>query len=162
MSLVYLLLGTNLGDKKENLLLALEKIQQSGQTIIKTSKVHETAPWGFQHPESFYNQAVAIQTILPPQELMTLILEIEKTMGRERKMKGYEARIIDIDIILYDDCVIQTETVTIPHPMMHLRRFVLVPLCEIASQAIHPITKLSVSQLLQECSDYGTVKRLEI
>jgi 2-amino-4-hydroxy-6-hydroxymethyldihydropteridine diphosphokinase len=161
MSKVYILLGTNLGNKRENLIDAINRIHQSGQIIIKESGVYETAPWGFQHPENFYNQVIAIETYLAPEKLMQTLLTIETDMGRSRKSANFEARIIDIDILLFDNLVITSEIVTIPHPRMHLRRFTLVPLCEIAPSIIHPVLKCSINTLLLHCRDTSSVEKLD-
>jgi 2-amino-4-hydroxy-6-hydroxymethyldihydropteridine diphosphokinase len=160
MSFVYLLLGTNLGNKSDNLALAKEKIRQSGLIIINESAIYETAPWGFEHPKSFYNQVISLQTDMATDKLLLIFLNIEKLMGRSRLTGQYEARIIDIDILFYDDVIIQSEFLTIPHPLLQLRRFVLEPLCEIAPTLIHPLLNKTVKELLQECSDKRSVKKL--
>jgi 2-amino-4-hydroxy-6-hydroxymethyldihydropteridine diphosphokinase len=160
MAVVYLLLGSNLGNKRNNLRLARQKIVQIGK-IIQESSVYESDPWGFDHPESFYNQVITIGTSHSPEQLMTLLLNIEKEMGRFRKSGNYEARIIDLDILIFDDLILNSEFITIPHPRMHLRRFVLEPLNEIAPITIHPLFNKTIRELLKDCPDKGGVEKQE-
>jgi 2-amino-4-hydroxy-6-hydroxymethyldihydropteridine diphosphokinase len=160
MAVVYLLLGTNLGDKKTNLALAKEKIHQNGQIVTKESSVYETDPWGFDHPERFYNQVISINTTFAPERLMTLLLNIEKEMGRTRNSENYESRTIDIDILFYGNNILKSDLLTIPHPRMHLRRFTLEPLNDIAPMLVHPILKKTIQELLKECTDKGRIKKI--
>ena len=160
MAVAYLLAGTNIGNKTNNLIRALNLIEQSGLTLIKKSSIYESSPWGFNHPESFYNQAFGIRTDLLPEFLLSTLLDIEKQMGRIRTTGQYEARIIDLDILFYDDLQLQTLSLSLPHPLLHLRRFALEPLCEIAPSIIHPIFNKTVRVLLQECTDTGSVTRI--
>jgi len=161
MACVYILLGTNLGNKSENLLLAKEKIQQSGIIINTESSVYETAPWGFKCIESFYNQVISIKTSIAPEELLSLFLQIENTMGRVRSSDTYEARIIDIDILFYNSEIIETEHLKVPHPMLHLRKFTLAPLYEIIPEFVHPVLKKNIRELYRECTDNESVKLLQ-
>jgi 2-amino-4-hydroxy-6-hydroxymethyldihydropteridine diphosphokinase len=160
MALAYLLLGSNLGNKKVNLDNAKEFILHFVDKIVSKSSIYETKPWGFDHPECFYNQVIAIETHLKPDDLLKHLLQIEKHMGRVRKKAGYEARTMDIDIMLFDREIIRQEDIIVPHPLMHLRRFALVPLCEIAPKLIHPILKKEIRILLKECKDASKVVRL--
>jgi 2-amino-4-hydroxy-6-hydroxymethyldihydropteridine diphosphokinase len=153
MSIIFLLLGTNLGNKEANLKLCKEKLLNRGLLFLKESSVYETEPWGFEHEESFYNQVIKAETILPPDELMEMLITIEKELGRIRTTSGYEARIIDIDILFYDKLVIHSKYLILPHPKMHLRRFALEPLNEIEPLLIHPFFNKSVQDLLKECID---------
>jgi 2-amino-4-hydroxy-6-hydroxymethyldihydropteridine diphosphokinase len=153
MSLIYLLLGTNLGNKEANLKHSKEKILAKGIKILSESSIYETEPWGFKHPESFFNQAIRIETTMYPEDLMYLFIEIEKELGRIRSTQGYEARIIDIDILLYDNLIIHSELLIVPHPKMHIRRFALEPLCEIAPLLIHPYFNKTIQELLDTCID---------
>jgi 2-amino-4-hydroxy-6-hydroxymethyldihydropteridine diphosphokinase len=162
MSLIFLLLGTNLGNKKANLKLSKDKILQKEIKILNESSVYETEPWGFEHPESFYNQAIKIETFISPDELMNILLEIEKELGRIRIKGGYKARIIDIDILLYDNLILHTDILTLPHAKMHLRRFALEPLCEIAPLQIHPYFNKTIQELLNECIDKKKVTKLNL
>jgi 2-amino-4-hydroxy-6-hydroxymethyldihydropteridine diphosphokinase len=161
MSLIYLLLGTNLGNKEANINDSKEKLLDKGLKIFKESSIYETEPWGFEHPESFYNQVIKLVTFLSPNDLMDLLLKIENDQGRIRSQDTYEARIIDLDILLYDDLVMHSGKLIIPHPKMHLRRFVLEPLCEIAPLLIHPYFCKTVKQLLNECIDKKKVTKMQ-
>lgn len=162
MAVSHLLLGTNLGNKSAHLALARKNIVKSGLLILKESSIYETSPWGFEHPESFYNQAITIQTTHTPEKLLSILLDIETLMGRIRSTGKYEARIIDIDILFYDELNIQSDSLTVPHPMLHLRRFALAPLCEIAPTLIHPLLNKTIQALLKECPDNGSVKIIDL
>ena len=151
MNKAFLLLGSNLGIKEDNLKRAKDILQQNGK-ILRSSSSYETAPWGNTDQPFFLNQAIEIETILSAEALMQRILEIEKTLGRERKEK-YGPRSIDIDILLFNDEQYDLPFLTIPHPEMQNRRFVLVPLAEIAPNVQHPKLKRSISRLLEECPD---------
>jgi len=132
MHTTYLALGTNLGDKDRNLQIALTKITGNIGTLSAVSSVYVSDPWGYSSENLFLNQAVKVETELSPLELLNAIQEIETQMGRTRKTSArYQDRIIDIDIILYDDLVYQSEELTIPHPLYRQRPFVLKPLEEI-------------------------------
>ena len=132
MHTTYLALGTNLGDKDRNLQLALEKIAEHIGTISAVSSVHASDPWGYESENRFLNQVIKVETELSPLELLKAAQAIEKQMGRTRKRSvRYQDRIIDIDIILYDDLTYQSEELTIPHPLYRERPFVMEPLGEI-------------------------------
>ncbi len=131
----YLGLGTNLGDKHANILKAIDEIEKLIGTVVRQSAFYETAPWGFDSPHQFVNAAVCVQTKLSPRELLATTQGIERLMGRkEKSVDGqYHDRIIDIDILLYDEVHIDEPDLKIPHPLMHERDFVMVPLREILS-----------------------------
>lgn len=156
MPTLYLSLGTNLGDRQSNLKTALSLVSDKVGTVISQSGVFETEPWGYKSNNAFLNQAAAVMTELTPPEALEAIETIEKNMGRNNKSKegDYADRIIDIDLIMYDDLVIETPTLKIPHPLMQQRRFVLEPLAEFASDMIHPLLKKSVGELLEESCGY--------
>ncbi len=158
MNKAFLLLGGNLGDRKENLKKAGERIGEKCGILIRSSSLYETAAWGKTDQPVFLNQAIEIKTELDAKQLMKKILEIEKEMGRERKEK-YGPRVIDIDVLLYNDEQYNDSFLKIPHPEMQNRRFVLTPLAEIASGFQHPVFKKSISQLLKECPDKLRVKK---
>lgn len=140
MATVYLGLGTNLGDKEANLRTAIYKLQERIGKQVSLSSFYETAPWGFESDHSFLNAAIGLETSLSPIEILHITQEIEKELGRTKKSVNgsYSDRLIDIDILLYDTLVLQTPELTIPHPLMTERDFVMKPLIEIAGNAIHP------------------------
>jgi 2-amino-4-hydroxy-6-hydroxymethyldihydropteridine diphosphokinase len=156
---VFLSLGSNLGDRSINLQTALSRISAECGPLTASSVVYETAPWGFKPDSDFLNLAVAIETELKPEMLLDALLNIEKSMGRIRGKKGYESRIIDIDILFYSDLIIENQRLVIPHPHLHKRRFVLVPLADIAPEFIHPVLKKSILSLLESCPDTSDVHK---
>jgi 2-amino-4-hydroxy-6-hydroxymethyldihydropteridine diphosphokinase len=149
---VFLLLGTNQGDKLNNLSMARASIEKMIGSVIRSSEVYKTSPWGKTDQEDFYNQAIEIRSPLPAEELLQSILEIEKQIGRTRTEK-WGPRLIDIDILLYGREIIEKPTLIIPHPRMHERKFALIPLCEIAPHMEHPVFNITIEQLLQQCKD---------
>jgi 2-amino-4-hydroxy-6-hydroxymethyldihydropteridine diphosphokinase len=157
--LVYLSLGSNVGQRQKQLHAAIERLRSVGR-VVSTSSFYETQPMEVTDQPWFLNCALALETNRPPQHVLEEILAIERDMGRERtRKKG--PRKIDIDIILFGDRVIDSPPLTIPHPAMHLRRFVLEPLAEIAPEARHPLLKKTVRELLAELSDSQVVLRTE-
>ena len=158
MHLAYLLIGSNLGDKTTYLKNAGSYIQQQCGQIVKQSSFYETEPWGFTEQPSFLNQALCIQTELAPAQLMHTLLQIESKMGRTRELK-MGPRIIDLDILQIDQQIIDTPLLQLPHPAMHLRRFALIPMEEIAPQLIHPQFNKTITQLLAECTDQTDVQK---
>lgn len=143
MAKVYLGLGTNLGDKEANMQLAVSLIHERIGKIVSQSSFYETAPWGFESENSFLNAVICVETLYTPLETLRLTQKIELDMGRTRKSSGsvYHDRIIDIDLLLYDDLILHTPELTLPHPLMTQRDFVMKPLVEIAGEVIHPIWK---------------------
>ena len=133
MSIVYLGLGSNLGNKEQHITTAVKHLEQRVGKVRRLSSLLKTEPWGFTSPNSFVNAAVSIDTILSPHEVLEATQQIERDMGRKQKsMNGeYHDRIIDIDILLYDDMEINEKDLIIPHPLMHQRDFVMIPLREI-------------------------------
>lgn len=152
MATVYLGLGTNLGDKEANLRTAIYKLQERIGKQVSLSSFYETAPWGFESDHSFLNAAIGLETSLSPIEILHITQEIEKELGRTQKSVNgsYSDRLIDIDILLYDTLVLQTPELTIPHPLMTERDFVMNPLIEIAGNVIHPTRQKTLSELYQE------------
>ena len=201
MPTLYLLIGGNQGDRQQMITQATDLIRQRIGSVVACSHIYETAPWGLfapdENPQGFYNQALEVETPLPPHDALKEALDIEHQLGRRRKgienlkMKNekllpqsnysnnqaikqssnhkiphpdnfqlstfnfqfYSSRPIDIDLILYDNLVIDTPDLTLPHPRMHLRRFVLVPMCDIAPDLTHPVLNKTMKQLLDECTD---------
>lgn len=149
---VFLSLGSNLGDKKALLEEAVSHISEKVGKVISRSSFYETAPWGFQSEHTFYNLCCLCQTDLTPMEVLAATQQIEKEMGRKKKSadRQYQDRCIDIDLLLCDDLVIQTARLTVPHPLMQKRQFVLEPLCEIAPDAVHPVLRRTIRELFTE------------
>lgn len=144
---VYLSLGTNMGDKKKNLLEAIEKIGKLENTkVTSQSTILETEPFGYTEQDMFLNACIEIKTLFTPQELLEKLLGIELEMGRVRTIK-WGPRIIDIDILFFDDEIIQDKNLAVPHPWISERMFVLEPLCEIAPNLIHPLERKPVATL---------------
>ena len=159
MSTAHLLIGGNLGDRKENLLTAISLINEQCGTLTRSSSVYETEAWGKTDQPLFLNQALEISTSLNARQLMRKILKIEKEMGRVRKEK-LGPRIIDIDILLFENEIHDLRFLKIPHPEMQNRRFVLVPLAEIDPTLQHPVFKKTIAELLEECPDNLEVKKI--
>lgn len=148
MATVYISLGTNIGNKRGNLIKAAALLAERVGDILALSSIYETEPWGFQSKNTFLNAALIQITNLPPLDLLDATRLIEIEMGRVQKSDGaYHDRIIDIDILMYDDLILKTERLTLPHPLMHERRFVMEPLAEIAPAAIHPIFQKTMEEL---------------
>jgi 2-amino-4-hydroxy-6-hydroxymethyldihydropteridine diphosphokinase len=157
-SLAYLLTGSNLGDRIGHLASAAGLLNAMAGEIVKYSPVYESPPWGFDHPTAFLNQAIALKTSVKPADLLAIIHDIEKSSGRRRgEGNTYEARTLDIDIIFYGQEIIGEHDLQIPHPRMHLRRFTLLPLCDIAPGLVHPLLKKNMRELLDDCSDDSDV-----
>ena len=159
---VYLSLGSNIGDRKGYIEKAVELIESTkGVKVLKRSGLYETTPVGYLEQDLFLNAVIKIETDFSAREILKIINKIENELNREREIR-WGPRTIDIDILFYDDCQILTETLQIPHPRIASRRFVLVPLCEIAAQKKHPITGLTVNEMLLQCSDTLEVKPVEM
>ena len=148
----YLLLGSNMGNRKLNLEIAIAAISQQFGVLIAESSVYETAAWGKTDQPSFLNQAVMVKSNLPALQILKAILAIEKNMGRVR-LEKWGQRLIDIDLIFYGEEVMSTIELTLPHSEMHKRKFVLVPLNEIAPSFQHPIFKQKISKILFNLND---------
>lgn len=160
--IAYLSLGTNLGDKTENLQNAIEGIAEKVGDIRKISSVYQTASWGFES-EDFYNCCLEVSTYHAPEKLLSILLQIESNLGRKRvDSTTYLDRNIDIDVLLFDDEIIFSKTLTVPHPKMLLRKFVLVPLVEIAPSFFHPIEKKQLTFCLQHCEDSSEIIQTSI
>lgn len=151
MAIAYLGLGSNLGNKRHNLIKAAALLAERAGDILALSSFYETAPWGFVSDNSFLNAAMKLETTLSPLELLETTQEIEKELGRTEKSNSsdYQDRVIDVDLLLYDDQILQTPVLTLPHPHLHERRFVLEPLAEIAPFCVVPVIGKSVAKLLE-------------
>lgn len=157
MNQAYILLGTNLGDKRANLQQANLSISANLISIVSYSYIYETAAWGNTNQDNFYNQVIEVNTELSATDLLQKLLQIETQMGRVRNQK-WEARIIDLDILYFNHEIIDTENLKVPHPYLHVRRFTLAPLVQIAPEFLHPVFNKTNTVLLENCSDYSEVK----
>ncbi len=158
---IYLLIGGNLEDRRKLINLAQKEIQKEIGRIQKESSVYETAAWGFESENNFLNQVLIISTEFSPTQVLEKCLKIESQLGRIRKSGQYASRTIDIDILFYNDEIIDLLDLKIPHIQLHNRRFTLEPLVEIAPDFIHPVMKKTMKELLQDCCDHSEVKKLK-
>jgi 2-amino-4-hydroxy-6-hydroxymethyldihydropteridine diphosphokinase len=149
MPRAFIALGSNLGDRKKNIAEAVERMRRRGIKIIKMSSVIETEPYGYKEQEKFLNAACLVETKLSPLELLDVLLDIEKEMGRERKIR-WGPRNIDLDLIFYEDRVIREERLEVPHPDAHNRTFVMGPIAEIDPDFVHPVLKKKVGEIYRE------------
>lgn len=152
---VYLSLGTNLGDRAANLKLAISSLPPQ-MTVKAKSNVYETPPWGYTEQGAFLNQVVMATTYLEPELLLKHLKRLETALGREATFR-YGPRLIDIDILFFDDLVLDTPLLTVPHPHLHERGFVLIPLMDIAPDLVHPVTGMSVREMILLCNTEGIV-----
>ena len=170
MARVILLAGGNLGDVRQTLRSAQQLINSRIGAVLRCSHRYESEPWGFEASERFSNQALEVSTDLSPEEVLDAIRSIERELGRNRAAEAvekastgarYVSRPIDIDIIFYDDRVIESEQLTVPHPRLAEREFALVPLCEIVRERRHPVSGLTVGQLLDALRATQSQKQCE-
>jgi 2-amino-4-hydroxy-6-hydroxymethyldihydropteridine diphosphokinase len=144
----YLGLGSNLGDKEKHLSDAVMLLEERAGTVLALSSLYKSKPWGFESENEFLNLALALDTSLTPSQLLQLTQQTERDLGRIKENNGaYQDRIIDIDILIYGNTILHTPTLTLPHPLMHLRSFVILPLAEIAPQLIHPVLGKTMREL---------------
>ncbi len=157
MNLIYLSLGSNLGSREQHIEEAIKLIQNRIGGIDHVSRFYESEPWGFSSAYRFCNCCLSLRSSLAPLSLLDILMEIELALGRLREGKGYSDRVIDIDILFYGDMQMNHPRLTLPHPSMGDRRFVLAPLAEIAPLLIHPLTGISITEMLHVCSDESEV-----
>ena len=161
MEAVYLCLGGNVGDTRNYPQNAVAMIGRRVGRVVSQSAVYQSEPWGFSAEQMFLNQIVVVETALEPQMVLERCLQIETELGRTRSGNGYEPRVIDIDIIFFGSRIIDSPNLKVPHPLMHQRNFVLKPLCEIASDFVHPVFGSTVKQLTAICDDKSEVAAIE-
>lgn len=159
MNVVYLCLGGNIGDRKKALASAVFLIRERVGEVISQSNLYETEAWGVTNQAAYLNQCICINTSLTAEELIAALLNVEKDLGRVRDVyHAYEPRTVDIDILFFNNLVLNANHLIIPHPRMHLRKFVLIPLMEIAPDLLHPVFDIRVKELLLQTTDNSEVK----
>lgn len=156
MSQVYIALGSNLGDRAANLAKAREMLADNIQ-VLKSSSIYQTAPWGYSEQDDFYNQVLECETELSPMRLLGRMKRIEKRMGRKKTFHN-GPRLIDMDILFCNNLILETRRLVIPHPRMHERAFVLVPMAEIKPGFFHPVLGKTMVELLAKVDQEGVVK----
>jgi 2-amino-4-hydroxy-6-hydroxymethyldihydropteridine diphosphokinase len=152
-TVIYLSLGSNLGDRMRNLTRARDAIRDQIGTPISLSGVYESEAWGYSSAHSFYNCCLSVCTRLEPLFVLDALLSIEESLGRIRKDEGYADRLIDMDLLFYGDRIQEHPRLKLPHPALEKRRFVLQPLTEIAPELVHPVNGLTIKELLWRCPD---------
>ena len=152
MNQLFLITGGNIGDRKKNLETAAALIYERIGAVVKSSKIYETEAWGITDQPAFYNQVLVVESNFSAKEVLSKILQIEEEMGRKRTIKN-AARIIDIDILFFNEEIVNEQNLVIPHPQISNRRFVLLPLSELVPQMIHPVLKKTIHQLLLQTKD---------
>ena len=161
-SLIYLSLGSNLGNSREQLTLATEMIAERVGRLAARSRYYASAPWGYDSEHRYMNCCLVVDTVLDPLEVMDEILSIERDLGRPARGdttgNTYQDRLIDIDLLLYGDLVMEHPRLKVPHPKMGDRKFVLVPLTEIAPDLVHPVQKMTIREMLERCPDPAVVR----
>lgn len=150
MAIAYLGLGSNLGDRERHLTEAIERIEAKGIAVRKRSSLYETEPWGLPGQPLFLNMALEVETELEPHALLAVLKAVEKELGREETYH-WGPRVIDLDILLYNNMIVTEDALSIPHPLLQEREFVLRPLQEIAPDVVHPLLKRSIRELFREC-----------
>ena len=160
MSKVYFSIGSNKGNRSKLINEAIDKIDISIGRVEKKSSIYETKSWGF-NSNNFYNTCLLIESSLSVELILNKILKIEKDMGRLNSVGQYSDRFIDIDILFFEDIIVNSKDLIIPHPRLHLRKFVLTPMLDLAPDLIHPILNKSIRQLELECEDNDQPKKID-
>ncbi len=153
LSTAYLSFGSNIEPRLSFLNQAVDAVSKEVGRLARLSGIYESEPWGFEAVHYFLNRVAVVETDLPPQEVLQRVLSIERKMGRKRQRSGYASRQIDIDILYYDHLCLDEPGLTLPHPAIAQRRFVLAPLAEVAGEFMHPVYKKNNADLLKQCSD---------
>ena len=160
MNKVVLLLGSNLGDGQLLFQQVISLIDERLGKLELQSALYQSPPWGFEHENDFINQVLIMNTEKDAEEVLQSCLQIEVDLGRKRTAQGYGARTIDIDVLFVNDEVMQTESLVLPHPRLHLRKFTLLPLVELIPDFVHPTLQKSMQELLVACEDNSEVRKI--
>lgn len=161
MHSLVILLGSNQGNSKALIISAKQLLQAKLGKCTKASSIYKSEAWGFQSETAFLNQVLVFETLENPHKVLEIALEIEKELGRIRKTDAYTSRTMDIDLLFYDDLIVEEANLQLPHPRLHLRRFTLAPLTEVLPDHIHPKLKKTLRELFESCKDTLNVIKLE-
>ena len=163
MERCFILFGSNMGDKNKIYAEACPLINNRCGRIVAQSSAYESEPWGFEAKEWFLNRLIIVETELEPETMMRQLLDIEAELGRVRHPEagGYTSRTADLDILYYGSRIVLTDSLTIPHPRLHQRRFALLPLCELVPEFVHPAFNMTQNELLKRCFDFSEVRKIE-
>ena len=162
METCYVLFGSNQGDKEAIFAQACLLINNRCGRVVQVSSAYESEPWGFESEDWFLNRAVVVEIDKGPEEVLHLLLDIERELGRVRhpEIQGYTSRTADLDILYFGTRIVHTNMLTVPHPRVHLRRFALMPMCEVAPELVHPVFAKTQEELLRQCPDECIVRRV--
>ncbi len=160
--IIYLSLGSNLGDRVQNLRQAGQLIAKQVGGLLKVSKIYQSEAWGYSSSNDFYNCCLSAISHMEPLELLDTLMKIETSLGRVRKGGGYSDRLIDIDLLFYGDTILEQPRLTLPHPAIATRRFVLLPLTDIAAELVHPVSGLTIKEMLESCPKTDGVNPITI
>ena len=163
MERCFILFGSNMGDKNKIYAQACLLINNRCGRIVAQSSAYESEPWGFEAKGWFLNRLIVVETELEPKAMMRQLLDIEAELGRVRHPEagGYTSRTADLDILYYGSRIVLTDSLTIPHPRLHQRRFALLPLCEVVPEFVHPAFNMTQTELLKRCFDFSEVRKIE-